>query len=243
MTGAFLLSIWRGGFILKSGIVEDQLFEIAYTDWLAIHRADRAGEALRRLTSGHGFGEKLFLTNIWWPVVGSFDHLNPEYLIIDDGDKERFIDLAYIRAPYRIAIEIDGYGPHLKNIDRYQFGDNLMRQNHLILDGWKLFRFSVSDIEQRPERCIRFVRSMLGQWYGQNHETESLTSRERQIIEFALYRNAAIRASDIVREFNIRRESAGMWLRTLHQKGMLIPITRGQRIHAYVVSARAGRHH
>lgn len=196
---------------------------------------------MRRLTSGHGYGEKLFLSTIWWPVVGSFDHLIPEYLIIDDGDKDRFIDFAYIRAPFRIALEIDGYGPHLKNIDRYQFGDNLMRQNHLILDGWKLFRFSVSDIEQRPERCVRFLRSMLGQWYGQNHATESLTSRERQIIDFALYQNAAIRASDIVREFSIRRESAGRLLRSLCQKGMITPLTRGQRIHAYIVSKHAIR--
>ncbi|PWW00656.1 hypothetical protein DFQ01_1129 [Paenibacillus cellulosilyticus] len=219
----------------------DAAFEKEYMKWLEKHQEGRTGEQLRRITNGHGYGEKLFLTQVWWPIVHSLDYLHPEFVVADDGDKERFIDLAYIRSPYRIAIEIDGYGPHLKNIDRYQFGDNLMRHNHLVLDGWKLIRFSVTDIEQRPERCIRFVRSMLGQWYGQNQEIESITNRERQIIAYALYRNTPIRAMDIANEFNIRRESAGALFRSLHQKGLLTPISPGRRIHYYVVSLQAAR--
>jgi hypothetical protein len=227
--------------MLNNDIAVNQAFEFEYENWLNQHRKSRTGEALRRLTNGHGYGEKLFLSQVWWPIVGSFEHLSPEYVINDDGDKERFIDLAYIRTPYRIAIEIDGFGPHLKNIDRYQFGDNLMRQNHLILDGWKLIRFSVSDIEQRPERCIRFIRSMLGQWYGRIQADETLTTRERQIIDFAVYRNKQIRSIDVAHQFGMRRDSAGIWLRTLYQKGMLTPASPGQRIHSYVVSAHALR--
>ncbi|GMK42315.1 hypothetical protein PCCS19_53740 [Paenibacillus sp. CCS19] len=219
----------------------DKICEMEYEKWLESHRHGRTGESLRRLLNGHGYGEKLFLYQIWWPVVGSFEHLTPEHIFLDDSDKERFIDLAYIRAPFRIAIEIDGFGPHLKNIDRHQFGENLMRQNHLILDGWKLIRFSVYDIEQRPERCRRLVRSMLGQWYGRHIEDEILTKREHQIIAYARYCNMPIRASTIAIEFGIRRDSASGWLRSLHQKGMLTAVSPGRRIHTYVISTRANR--
>jgi len=208
-------------------------FEIQYGAWLNVHRADRTGESLRRLENGLGYGEKLFLEQIWWPVVGSLDHLFPEYGIVDDGERERFIDLAYIRSPYRIAIEIDGYGPHVKNIDRYQFGDGLMRQNQLVMEGWKPIRFSVTDLEQRPERCIRFIRSMLGQWYGRQHIHIPITSRERQLLTFAVFSHAFVDSSVIAAEFGIRREHAGKWLRKLYAKGLLTPVKIGKRIHRY----------
>ncbi|MGG1516722.1 hypothetical protein ABE504_14985 [Paenibacillus oryzisoli] len=33
-----------------------------------------------------------------------------------------------MRPPYRIKFGADGYGPHLKNVDRWQFGDNLKKE-------------------------------------------------------------------------------------------------------------------
>jgi very-short-patch-repair endonuclease len=60
-----------------------------------------------------------------------------------------FIDFAFIRGHVRLAIEIDGYGPHLQKITRSQFSDQWIRQNHLMLDGWKLLRFSFDDVKDK----------------------------------------------------------------------------------------------
>jgi hypothetical protein len=35
------------------------------------------------LERGHAHGEKLFLQNVWWPMFSHFDHLHPEYEVLD----------------------------------------------------------------------------------------------------------------------------------------------------------------
>ena len=47
-----------------------------------------------------------------------------------------------------------------ETIDRGRFGDNLMRQNQLVLDGWKIIRFSYDDLTQRKRRCQQMILHM-----------------------------------------------------------------------------------
>src|SRR5690349_20852918 len=86
----------------------------AYLDWINEHLKSRKGEDYRRLAEGHDYGERLFATKVWLPIVGHFEHLHPEYAVTDFRDQQRYVDFAYIREPYRICIEIDGFGPHAK---------------------------------------------------------------------------------------------------------------------------------
>ncbi|WP_199621560.1 hypothetical protein [Paenibacillus alkalitolerans] len=85
-------------------------FNAAYEKWLADHKSKSEGERLRRLEEGHGEPEKLFLENVWWPVVGSLDDLHPEYEVVDFKGGKRYLDFAYIRRYYKIALEILGFG-------------------------------------------------------------------------------------------------------------------------------------
>ncbi|WP_252183434.1 hypothetical protein [Rossellomorea vietnamensis] len=71
-----------------------------------------------------------------------FRFLHPEYEINDFKDGKRYLDFAYIRPTMQICFEIDGYGPHLQKISRWQFSDSLERQNQLVIDGWTVIRFS-----------------------------------------------------------------------------------------------------
>lgn len=111
-------------------------YENAYETFIRCHKLGRAGESLRRLEEGHGYAEKLFLEQVWWPAIGHFDDLIPEYQVTDYKGGSRFLDFAWMRSPYRICIEIDGYGPHLKDSSRWQYADQLQRQNDLVLDDW-----------------------------------------------------------------------------------------------------------
>src|SRR4051812_4140275 len=117
------------------------VFDQAYAEWMNKHLTTRSGERLRRLREGHQYGEKLFLTNAWYPAVGNLDDLHPEYEVYDYRDGSRFIDHAFIRFPHRICWESDSFGTHLRKIGRKEYDDGLDRQNHLMLDGWKIFRF------------------------------------------------------------------------------------------------------
>lgn len=111
------------------------LFNKSYEAFIQEHSSKRKGERLRRLIEGHNHAEQLFLKQVWWRALGEFLYLHPEFEVKDFRDGTRYIDFAYIRQGLKLAIEIDGYSSHASQINRTQFSDGLIRQNHLIIDG------------------------------------------------------------------------------------------------------------
>ncbi|SDN59858.1 hypothetical protein SAMN04487897_103290 [Paenibacillus sp. yr247] len=51
--------------------------------YIHYHLKRRTGERRGRLERGHRHGESLFLSNVWWPLWGSFEALHPEYEVLD----------------------------------------------------------------------------------------------------------------------------------------------------------------
>ncbi|UKS24872.1 DNA-binding response regulator [Paenibacillus sp. HWE-109] len=206
------------------------------------HKLRRSGERLRRLQEGHGYAEKLFMQHIWWPVVGHLRYLHPEYEVRDFQDNTRFVDFVYLRPPHRICIEIDGFGPHARDIDRTRFGDNLMRQNQLMLDDWKVLRFSVDDITGHQRRCQQVIWNMMGRWYADDcgREMWSLTNREKEITRLAASAVDPLKPQAVAAHLGIRVEHARKWLRSLHGKGIIKPASGVQRVRSYVL-APSGR--
>ncbi|MEX0874177.1 MAG: type IV toxin-antitoxin system AbiEi family antitoxin domain-containing protein [Actinomycetota bacterium] len=68
----------------------------------------------------------------------------------------RRIDFAYI--DQRVAIELDGLGPHRK---KKTFVDDRRRQNSLVLDGWTILRFTWEDLSDRPDDVVSIVTRAL----------------------------------------------------------------------------------
>lgn len=218
--------------------MKDEL-ELAYSEFIRRHVKSRQGEARRRLTEGLGHAEKLFLEQVWWPAFSHFDNLVPEYEIQDFRDGTRFIDFAFIRGHVRLAIEIDGYGPHLQKITRSQFSDQWIRQNHLMLDGWKLLRFSFDDVKDKPRMCEQMLHQFMGKWFGSSHSGRhsSCSIEEREIIRMALRSNRKVKPSDVCTALNVEQQKARTLLRSLLSKGILIPGARGkQRMYVYLLS-------
>ncbi|NOV00175.1 DNA-binding response regulator [Paenibacillus sp. LMG 31457] len=212
-------------------------FENEYKAWVGFHEKKRSGERLRRMREGLGHAEHLFLQQVWWPVIRHFRQLHPEYEVKDYLDGTRFIDFAYLRPPYCICIEMDGFGPHARDIDRTRFGDNLMRQNQLMLNGWKVFRFAVDDITGHQRRCQQVILSMMGRWYGDDcgREMCSLTYREKEIARLAASAVDPLKPQAVAAHLGIRVEHARKWLHSLHRKGIIKPASGGQRVRSYVL--------
>jgi very-short-patch-repair endonuclease len=59
----------------------------------------------------------------------------------------------------RVAVEVDGYGPHSS---REAFQDDRSRQNVLVLAGWTVLRFTWADVRARPAAVAATVRRALG---------------------------------------------------------------------------------
>lgn len=215
-------------------------FEAYYERFMLQHMEEAGEMRCRRLKDGLGHAEKLFLQQVWWPAVGHFDYLHSEYEVMDFKDGVRYLDFAYIRAPYRVCIEIDGYGPHGRDLSRWQFADNLQRQNHLVLDGWKVLRFAYDELTDKPRRCQQTVQQLLGRWYGDTHTPTELDWKEKEMVRFAIYTGGAFTPSEAGERLGISERSARTILHRLVQDGYLLPASGAARIRSYRLNPEKG---
>lgn len=75
---------------------------------------------------------------------------------IDAGGRRAYVDFAY--PDRQVAIELDGYEGHG---GRAAWQDDLHRQNAVASSGWRVVRFSWSDVERRPEQVVAVVADVL----------------------------------------------------------------------------------
>lgn len=219
----------------------DEQLRIALENLLANHLAKRDGEGYRRLKEGHGHAEQLFLRQVWWPAFGSFTDLHPEYEVRDFRDGTRFLDFAFVRHSLKLAIEIDGYGPHASQISRTQFADQWTRQNHLIIDGWKILRFSYDDVKARPRMCEQILQQFMGRYLGCETQTEMrLNYVEKEVIRYALSLNRPLTPQDVCEILSVKNAKARQILKTMLEKSLIQTVGKGSlRIRKYSVMASA----
>jgi hypothetical protein len=208
-------------------------FEDEYQSFINAHLHARTGERLRRLQEGHDQAEMLFLKEVWWPLFHHFRYLHPEYEVNDFKDGKRYLDFAYIRPAIRICLEVDGYGPHLKNISRWQFSDNLERQNQLVIDGWTVIRFSYDQVKEHPRRCQQIVQQVIGQWLGDELDQTSLSFFEKEVLRLAIRKGEAISPKEVGKYLKLSDKTVKKVLSQLVDKKMLIPTSGIKRIRSY----------
>jgi len=210
-----------------------------YEEWLERHLAARKGERRRRLAEGHGHAERLFAETIWLPVVGNFAHLHPEYEIADERGRPLFIDFAFTPPALRAAIEVDGYGPHHRDLDRRQFVEQLNRQNYLVIQGWKVLRFSYDDICGRPQLCRTIIQRLLGLCYGS--DDDPLTLHQRELLRRAMRLGRPFTPDDASEWTGLSKRTVCPMLRELRAQGYLEPASGLVRIRRYKLTPKATR--
>ncbi|MDR7075701.1 very-short-patch-repair endonuclease [Neobacillus niacini] len=208
-------------------------FEEEYQTFLNTHLQARTGERLRRLQEGHNQAEMLFLKQVWWPSFSHFRYLHPEYEVDDFKDGKRYLDFAYIRPAIRICLEVDGYGPHLKNISRWQFSDNLERQNQLVIDGWTVIRFSYDQVNEKPRRCQQIVQQVIGRCLGDELDQTSLSFLEKEVLRLAIRKGEAISPIEVEKYLKLSDKTLKKVLSQLVDKKMLIPASGIRRVRSY----------
>ncbi len=208
-------------------------FEEEYQAFMNAHLQARTGERLRRLQEGHSQAEMLFLKQVWWPLFHHFRYLHPEYEVNDYKDGKRYLDFAYIRPAIRICLEVDGYGPHLKNISRWQFSDSLERQNQLVIDGWTVIRFSYDQVKEKPRRCQQIVQQVIGRWLGDELDQTSLSFVEKEVLRLAIRKGEAISPIEVEKYLKLSDKTVKKVLSQLVDKKMLIPASGSIRVRSY----------
>lgn len=208
-------------------------FEEEYQAFIKAHLQVRTGERLRRLQEGHSHAERMFLKQVWWPLFYHFRYLNPEYEVNDFKDGRRYLDFAYIRPAIRICFEIDGYGPHLKNISRWEFSNNLERQNQLVIDGWTVIRFSFDQVKEQPRQCQQIVQQVIGRWLGDELDQTSLSFIEKEVLRLAIRKVEAISPIEVEQYLKLSDKTVKKILSQLVDKKMLSPASGTMRIRSY----------
>lgn len=104
--------------------------------------------------------ERLFCRDVLQHSLGKVTISSQHTVVLPSG--VRRIDFAFFTASKRkIAIELDGYFPHAKEVSKVDFDDQLKRQNELILAGWEVLRFSFNQLTESPQYCINVINSIL----------------------------------------------------------------------------------
>lgn len=100
--------------------------------------------------------EKLFVDEFLYTLVGSkIEKIEPQYPFIDRTGRTRRIDFVYHGDNHKIALEVNGETYHAEGIiPDEQFDDNLFRQNEILRKGYKLVRFSYSQLQAPHWRVV-----------------------------------------------------------------------------------------
>ncbi|BBH19423.1 hypothetical protein Back11_07680 [Paenibacillus baekrokdamisoli] len=160
-------------------------FEQKYEEWL--HRNlvhEKNHRRLELLNKGLGHGTVEFLRSVWFPAVGHFEHLYPEWEVRDFNNGYRYLDLAYMPGGAKGGIEIQGYGPHARDLDVKRFKDLCRRHCLLSLDGWMFLPIAYPSITDEPKMCQQLVLAFIGKFIATDVST-TFSSLEAETVRLA----------------------------------------------------------
>lgn len=192
------------------------------------HMEKRKGERRGRLERGHGHAESLFLRNVWWPVRGHFQHLHPEYEVMDWRGRSYFADFAWLPGNVRLIFEIKGFATHVRDMDRQKYSQELNRETFLYAMGYHVISFAYDDVERNPELCQTMLRMVLSKFESKSGPDFRAHQAEREMIRFAVQQAEPIRPIDAVEHFGVDHKTAVNILQKLCSTGQMLPLYRGK---------------
>lgn len=217
-------------------------FKAACQRWLIEQLRTASNERKRRLEKGLGYSEKLFAYEVWWAAFGNFDNLHPEYEVRDFKDGVRFLDFAYINNGLHLCIEIDPYGTHNRNMSRRDHDDQLERQNDLIIDNWKVLRFSLDQVKDSPRKCQLKIQQGLGKW-GIEQSGHSVSNPiDQAILAVMRQQNLAVSPIELSNRLGWHRSTISRHLAHLLKLGHIFPAQSGRsKITRYILNPTSSR--
>jgi len=160
-------------------------FQFEMDAWLSAQIKNETNPRRRDLLrKGLGHGTVEFLKEIWYPAIGNFNNLYPEWEVRDLNNRYRYLDLAYIVAGAKGCIEIQGFGSHARDIEAWRFKDLCMKQALLAIDDWLFLPIAYLSIKEDPSLCRQLVLSFVGK-FAALPASSSLDWIENETVRFA----------------------------------------------------------
>lgn len=129
------------------------------------------------------------------------DYLFPQYSVVDIYGKRRTIDFALESEEVRIAIEIDGETYHNPNkVSSNKYHDDLTKQNSLIYQNWKVYRWVYNQLKQHPEKVKDELRIFVGEIPTFKMIEDYLPKQKGKLIELHEHQQVALASLQSMRD-------------------------------------------
>ena len=116
-----------------------------------------------------------------------------QYPFTDIYGKHRSIDFAIKTEFGKIAFEIDGETWHNpSNVSQDKYIDDLLKQNSMVYNGWKVFRWTDSQLKKAPERVKDELITFLGYSPTLTYIDENLPPKQGKIFELREHQEEAL---------------------------------------------------
>ena len=159
---------------------------------------------LTRLSNnaGNSSAEEKFVQlfcDVFGAEKGQYVYL--QYPFVDIYGKHRTIDFAIKTEADKIAFEIDGetwHNPTKVSKDKYI--DDLLKQNSMIHNGWKVFRWTDSQLDKTPERVKDELVTFLGYTPTLTYIDDDMPSQKGKVFELREHQEEALASLNKMRE-------------------------------------------
>lgn len=211
-------------------------FEHALKDWLQKNIQEEKNQRRREiLEKGLGHGTVEFLRLIWYPTVGNFEHLYPEWEVRDFNNGYRYLDLAYMPGNAKGGIEIQGYGPHARDLDVRRFKDLCWRHSLLALDGWTLLPIAYLSIKEETKQCQQLILAFIGKFMSMDAPSQ-LSWLECEIVRFSHRVLRPITPLEIAEHLRISDRHARRILQSLVEQQIFVVVSGKERARSYALN-------
>ncbi|OME90714.1 MULTISPECIES: transcriptional regulator [Paenibacillus] len=208
-------------------------FDQQYELWMHTNILnERNPRRLEILHKGLGHGTVEFLRSVWFPAIGNFNDLHPEWEVRDFGNGYRYLDLAYMPGGARGGIEIQGYGPHARDLDVRRFKDLCRRHCLLALDGWTFLPIAYPSIVDEPKQCQQLILSFVGRFVASDVPA-SLSWLEAEAVRFARRLLRPITPLELANHLRVSDRHTRRLLHKLVELQILVIASGQQRARTY----------
>ncbi|MDF2835284.1 MAG: hypothetical protein K0Q63_924 [Paenibacillus sp.] len=199
--------------------------------WIKRHAALRKGERLDALKRGHGYGNQLFAERIWWPLVGHFLGLHPEYEVKDWRGRSYFVDFMWLVGSMRIVFEIMDYGSH--GTDRTKYRQDMNRGLYLQSQDCLVYCISLDELKENPSFVLSVLRSIIAPYLAAVNGGTGIVERqygkiERELMRAAIRNNRIVRPKETARVLELHSHTVIKYCRVLVQRGKFRAVTTGK---------------
>lgn len=203
-------------------------FQTEHEIWIQEHMKRRSGERLDALRRGHGYGNQLFIELIWWPLVGHFDGLHPEFEVRDWRGRSYFVDFLWRVGASRIVFEVMDYGSH--GTDRTKYRMDLNRGLFLQSQDCLIYYIALDELKENPTFILSSLRSILSPYLSVVQGRSSMRNYskiERDLMRASIRHDRVLRPAEVARELELHPMTVIKYCRILVEKGKLRAIAKG----------------